>query len=492
MDDLHDTRPNPKPGDTRPMSAFRRPVLIRLMAHGMALSLLMTSVVGAALLVATAMRTEPPAPVSVTLIVDGLSRKVDTTADDVRGLLAAENIAIAENMAVAPLPDAPIEPGMVVIVNDQRPVTLTVDGATSVFRTVIENPAEILAAAGVEVGADDDVFVNGAKVGVALLPAYPLPANRIAVRHALTISLTDDDGDAVDVVTTAGTVGDALAEAGVVLYLGDIVMPAAATPLTAGLEVRIDRALPVAITADGVTTETRTQAETAGALLAEAGVQLNGLDYAVPPENTRLTSGMDVRVVRVTETVEVETSDVPYETLYLADASMELDTTAVTTPGQLGRDEQRTRIRREDGVEVRRFDDGVVRVAEPVDEVISYGTMIVYRTVDTPDGPREYWRKLRMYATSYHPAALGGDDVTATGARLTKGIVAINPRIVPYGTTVYVAGYGEGRAADTGGPRSTPYWIDLGYDDENYQRWSRWVDVYLLTPPPGTIPYLLP
>ena len=97
-----------------------------------------------------------------------------------------------------------------------------------------------------------------------------------------------------------------------------------------------------------------------------------------------------------------------------------------------------------------------------------------------------------MYAQSYHPAALGGDDVTATGARLTKGIVAINPRVVPYGTIVYVNGYGEGRAADTGGPRTTPYWIDLGYDDDNYKHWSGWVEVYLLAPPPARIPYILP
>lgn len=491
MDDLHDTRPNPAAGDTRPMAALRQPVLIRLLAHGMALSLFFTALAGMALIAFTVLRREPPAPVAVTLVVDGLTRTVETTARDVRGLLAAENIDIGD-MAVAPLPDAPVEPGMTVIVDDQRPVALTVDGSTSIFRTVIENPGDILAAAGVRVSPGDEVTVNGAPLDAALLADYPLPANRISVRHALAVSLADGGAPPVEIVTTAGTVGDALADAGVALYLGDIITPPAETPLSAGLAIAIERALPVAIAADGITTETRTQAEMVGALLAESGIQLNGLDYAIPPENTRLTGGMHVRVVRVTETVQVETIDVPFETLYLADANLELDTTAVSTPGQVGRDERRTRIRYEDGVEVRRFDDGVVRAAEPVNQVISYGTMLVYRTIDTPDGPREYWRKLRMYATSYHPAALGGDDVTATGARLTKGIVAINPRIVPYGTTVYVNGYGEGRAADTGGPRSTPYWIDLGYDDDNYRRWSGWVDVYLLAPPPRTIPYLLP
>lgn len=493
MEDLQDTRPNPKPGDTRPMTALRKPGPARWVAYAMAASLILTALAGVILLAVMALRRDPPQPVTVTLIVDGLRRETQTVARDVRTLLDDEGIRITGSMAVAPLPDSPIEPGMTVIVDDQRPVTLTIDGATSVFRTVIENPRDILTAAGVQTDDDDEILVNGARIESALLADYPLPANRISVRHALTLALTDGSSPPQEIVTTAGTVGDALADAGITLYLGDAVSPPAETPLTtSGIEVSIDRALPASVTVDGVRTETRTQAETVGALLAEAGVQLNGFDYAIPPENARLVPEMQVRVVRVTETVETETIEIPYETLYLANADMDLDSTAVTTAGVAGRDERRIRVRYEDGVEVQRFDDGVVRVAEPVNEVVSYGTKIVYQTIDTPDGPREYWRKLRMYATSYHPAALGGDDVTATGARLTKGIVAINPRVVPYGTIVYVDGYGEGRAADTGGPRSTPYWIDLGYDDDNYRRWSGWVEVYLLAPPPANIPYNLP
>ncbi len=458
----------------------------------MALSLFATVIAGCVLVLISLLRREPPQAVSVRLVVDGLARDLETTADDVRGLLEATGIEIVGNLAVVPALEAPIEAGMTVIVDDQRPVTLTVDGATSVFRTVIENPRDILTAAGVVIDVDDEVLVNGARVDARDLLQYPLPANRISVRHALTITLSDGDNELATLVTTADTVGDALTEAGVVLYLGDVVTPPVETALSGGQAVTIDRALPATVSADGITTETRSQAETVGALLAEVGVQLNGLDYAVPPENARLTAAMNVRVLRVTEKIEIETIDIPYDTLYLASAEMELDTTAVTTAGQTGRDERRVRVRYEDGIEVQRFDDGVVRAAEPVNEVISYGTRIVYRTVDTPDGPREYWRQLRMYATSYHPAALGGDDVTATGARLTKGIVAINPRVVPYGTIVYVNGYGEGRAADTGGPRTTPYWIDLGYDDDNYKHWSGWVEVYLLAPPPARIPYILP
>lgn len=90
----------------------------------------------------------------------------------------------------------------------------------------------------------------------------------------------------------------------------------------------------------------------------------------------------------------------------------------------------------------------------------------------------------------YHPAALGGDNVTATGRILTKGIVGIDPKVIPYGTQLYVPDYGVGMT--TGGPRRIKLWIDLGYDDENWISWSQYVDVYLLTPVPDTIIYMLP
>jgi 3D (Asp-Asp-Asp) domain-containing protein len=194
----------------------------------------------------------------------------------------------------------------------------------------------------------------------------------------------------------------------------------------------------------------------------------------------------------VTEVVETEQSFVPFGVVYQADAALELDTQAVTQSGSMGVQQRNLRVRYEDGVEVSRVDEGTRITQPPVDQIISYGTLIVLRTLDTPEGPREYWRKLRLYATSYHPAALGGDDVTATGRKLQKGIVAIDPKLIPYSTQVYVEGYGVGLAADTGSPRTTPYWIDLGFSDSDFERWTRWVDVYLLTPVPTGYPLILP
>ena len=119
------------------------------------------------------------------------------------------------------------------------------------------------------------------------------------------------------------------------------------------------------------------------------------------------------------------------------------------------------------------------------------------RTLDTPGGPIEYWRKIRAYATSYSAATSGTPKtakwygVTATGLPMRKGVVAVDPSVISLGTKLYVAGYGVGLAADTGGGVRGK-WVDLGYDDDNLQGWWWWVDVYLLTPVPGNINYELP
>ncbi|MGB1286263.1 MAG: hypothetical protein ACPG7F_07015, partial [Aggregatilineales bacterium] len=69
---------------------------------------------------------------------------------------------------------------------------------------------------------------------------------------------------------------------------------------------------------------------------------------------------------------------------------------------------------------------------------------------------------------------------------------AADPRLIPYRTNLYVPGYGQGIMGDTGGARLSRYWIDLGYSDEDFVNWYRYTDVYLLTPVPADVTYLLP
>ena len=85
--------------------------------------------------------------------------------------------------------------------------------------------------------------------------------------------------------------------------------------------------------------------------------------------------------------------------------------------------------------------------------------------VETPNGYLPYTQVLGMEATAYLPTDGGGAGITATGIPATYGIVAVDPNIIPLGTRVYIPGYGEALAADTGGA-IYGYKIDLCM--ENY------------------------
>jgi len=91
-----------------------------------------------------------------------------------------------------------------------------------------------------------------------------------------------------------------------------------------------------------------------------------------------------------------------------------------------------------------------------------------------------------VVATAYYAFGKGGNDIngngiTATGLRARKGIVAVDPRIIPLGTRLYIPGYGEALAADTGGWIKN-YRIDLCFEslEECFSFGRRSIRIYLV------------
>ena len=431
----------------------------------------------------------------VTLVTDGQTRQLRSRAGLVGQLLREQAIALQAGDLVEPGPASLLLSGQQVRVSRARSVLLSVDGATHILRTLHSDPAAILADAGLQVAAGDALLVNGLLLDPAQASALAAPVTHLGLQRQQTFRLRE--GATTRTLRSSGrTVGEALFEAGVTLYLADGLQPPPDTALAAGMSVQITRAQPLTIVADGVSLETRARGIRVADALDAAGLLLAGLDYSIPQEDAPLQPGMLVRVIRVHEEIEYEQEIVPHKTLTQADADLELDHRRVLQQGQDGIRGLPQRIRYENGVEVSRELGAEQVLQEPRDYIIGLGSKIVLRSVNTPQGPRQYWRVLRMKATSYHPGSQGNSTATATGAVLRKGIIASNPRVIPYGTEVYVAGYGVGSMEDTAAAwyvQQQPLFIDLGYSDVDYRPWSQWVDVYLLTPVPvGRFPLTLP
>ena len=178
---------------------------------------------------------------------------------------------------------------------------------------------------------------------------------------------------------------------------------------------------------------------------------------------------------------------------------MELDQQRLQQAGQEGLTKRRYRVHYEDGAETARMleDEWVER--EPETKVFNYGTKIVIRKLETPDGPIEYWRRVRVLATSYTAATSGKSrdhpefGITYLGWEMRGGIVAVDPQVINLQAKLYVPGYGIGVAGDTGGAIKGRR-IDLGYEEHELELWYKWVDVYLLAPPPprSQIRWVLP
>ncbi len=429
------------------------------------------------------------ASVHVQVVVDGAASLQDSRAATVADLLREEGIVLNAFDRVQPGPEAPLAEGMVVHVARSRRVHVNVDGEGTLIHTAAASTADILDAMGVAIVPGDLLLVDGVRVASGALPVWPGAPARIDVRHIRAVTV-DDGGSMLTLDSTAATVGEALFEAGIPLFVSDFVEPPLHAPLPESEPITIYRAVPVTIVADGERLVTRAPAGTVADVLSFAGVTLMGQDYTVPVEDTVVTADTQIHVVRVTEMLVSETTPLPFETIYQADSSRPIDTRGLAQEGREGVERAVTRVRLEDGVETARTVAETSVAVPPQDRIITYGTDVVLNTIDTPDGPQVYWRVLRLYATSYHPAALGGDNITATGRLLEHGIVGADTDLLPFGTEVYVPGYGVGLVADTGAERHDPYWIDLGYSDADWRSWSRPVEVYLLAPPPRQIDYL--
>ncbi len=256
----------------------------------------------------------------------------------------------------------------------------------------------------------------------------------------------DRDGQVYQVVTRARTVGELLAELELPVGEEDVVHPPATEALRAGLRVVIQRAVSVTLTVDGRTLTVRTTGRTPREVLKAAGVQLGPLDRVEPPLDAPLRSGDRVRVIRVREERVVVRETIPFPVEHRFAWAHFARGTEVIQPGRSGVVEHVYRVVRVDGQVVRR--ERVARrvVRSPQPRIVRVGRGYVPSRGELARRP-----SLVMVATAYAPYAdRGVDEVTATGMRARYGVVAVDPRVIPLRTVLYVEGYGTAIAADTG------------------------------------------
>lgn len=71
------------------------------------------------------------------------------------------------------------------------------------------------------------------------------------------------------------------------------------------------------------------------------------------------------------------------------------------------------------------------------------------------NGSYKSWKTVSVSSSAYTASCAGCSGVTATGINLKSNpsarVIAVDPSVIPLGSTVYVEGYGIAIAGDTGG-----------------------------------------
>ncbi len=111
--------------------------------------------------------------------------------------------------------------------------------------------------------------------------------------------------------------------------------------------------------------------------------------------------------------------------------------------------------------------------------VVDAGTLSALERAQ--DQPGRFGRSMNMKATAYSRFDPGCGSYTARGNLLHKGLVAVDPNVIPLGTRLYIPGYGFAIADDTGGAIKG-HVIDLAFDShqEAINFGVRHITVYIL------------
>ena len=327
-----------------------------------------------------------------------------------------------------------------------------------------------------------------------------------------------DSGRVFTANTTAATVGEFLSKNNIDIGEHDYVEVAQSEPIKENMDIIIRRAMPVTIKSQDGITSVDMIAGTVADAIDEAQMEVKPQDEIYPSKDTYVRSGMTIDLISVEIKTVTETRTLGYQEIRREDDTMYEGDSEIIQYGDEGEKTIEIQQIYKNGV---LYSEEVVNetvTKEPVNQIVAVGTKVYVEpkkeesssssssnkgnsssssnksnsssggsskpsggntsgAVDAGLDPSRIKEVYQLECTAYC------DSATATGAYPGWGTVAANPSFLPYGTSLYIEGYGYGSVQDTGGfISSAPYNLDLWMPSEaQCNSWGRrTVTVYVL------------
>ncbi|GAA4282919.1 resuscitation-promoting factor [Brevibacterium daeguense] len=197
----------------------------------------------------------------------------------------------------------------------------------------------------------------------------------IVVNTAKDLNLTVD-GVALDEWTTANTVGQALADLGIEAEGAEVSLPLDEPLSEDGAELDVVTPKGVTVVADGKKHVVDSATATVSDVLAEAGVEVGGEDIVSVPVSAPVSDGQVVNVLRVKNETKTVEEKIEKKVTVKETASLDRGKTKIEQQGKDGKREVVYDIRVVDGDEVKKVKKSEKTVEEPVEEVVLKGTRV--------------------------------------------------------------------------------------------------------------------
>ncbi|MDL2235509.1 ubiquitin-like domain-containing protein, partial [Christensenellaceae bacterium OttesenSCG-928-L17] len=295
----------------------------------------------------------------------------------------------------------------------------------------------------------DVALLTGMALSLVLF-LFALFATDIAVDIVLTMN-----GQSRTYHTKAETVADFLERSGLVLKEGDALNVAMDEELHDGMVISVTSAFPVAVASKGEVQVLRMREGSVGEALLAAGVTYDADDELSQLIYQDVAPGMHIQHVDVEVEYEAKNVRMEYREEVIRNDKQYNTYSVVKVEGKDGEKRVVRKLVYKDGELFSREIMQQVTLVEPVTQVKEVGTQTRYQTKYSGDtrlwkaAPTESEIKKTLVASEITAYTHTG-NTTATGKRPRIGYVAVNPNVIPYGTKLYIPGYGYCTAQDTG------------------------------------------
>lgn len=270
------------------------------------------------------------------------------------------------------------------------------------------------------------------------------------------------DGEKKEVISYANTVEELLAKEGILLDKDAYINVPLDTELEDNMNIIIKTPKPYVLAIGDKIWEANSVNVKVQDILKDLNIELGEKDYTSPELDNEVFPGDNIQIVRVQEAVEEVEETIPHDNIVNKSDKLDIGTTKVIQEGKDGLKNLKIKKVFENNKLISEKIIGEEIINDPIPKITLKGTRNV---VASTRGNTRYKKAITMTATAYDLSyeSCGkrpGDKyygITASGTKARPGVVAVDPRVIPLGTKLYIESldgtkdYGFAVAEDTGG-----------------------------------------